>query len=125
MHNLIEYSDIYLKASGSLWQYSRDNMALDNNDKIIDFSANSNNSNSFKFNQQITEQTENCDTKNVEITVPLKYLSNFWRTLEIPLINCEISFQLKWSKDCFLVSVDAAYQLPESKITDKNFMFLS
>ena len=125
MHNLIEYSDIYLKTSGSLWQYSRDNMALDNNDKIIDFSANSNNSNSFKFNQQITEQTGNRDTKNVEITVPLKYLSNFWRTLEIPLINCEISFQLKWSKDCFLVSVDAANQLPESKITDKNFMFLS
>ena len=50
--------------------------------------------------------------------VPLKYLSNFWRTLEMTLISCEISFQLKWSKDCILVAGTATNQNPEFKITD-------
>ena len=55
--------------------------------------------------------------------VPLKYLSNFWRTLEMPLINCEISLQLKWSKYCFLVAGTAANQVPEIKMTDTKFYF--
>ena len=50
--------------------------------------------------------------------VPLKYLSNFWRALEMPLINCEISLQLKLSKDCILVAGTTANQEPEFKITD-------
>ena len=50
--NLIEYNDAYLKASGSVWQYYRDESALDDNNNIIDFPANSNNSNSFKFNSK-------------------------------------------------------------------------
>ena len=50
--------------------------------------------------------------------VPLKYLSNFWRTLEMSLTNCEISPQLKWPKDCFLVAGTAKSQVPEIKITD-------
>ena len=49
MHNLIEYSDIYSKTSGSLWQYYRDESALGSNNNSIDFLANSNNSISFKF----------------------------------------------------------------------------
>ena len=49
MHNVIEYSDAYSKTSGSLWQYFRDEPSLDANSNIIDFPANSNNSNSFKF----------------------------------------------------------------------------
>ena len=100
MYNLIEYSDAYLKTSGSSWQYYRNEPALNANDDIIDFPANNNNSASFKFKQQIIGQTGNGGTKDVEIMVPLKYLSNFWRTLEMPLINCEISIQLKWSKNC-------------------------
>ena len=87
MYNLIEYSDVCLKTSGSLWQYYRDDPALDNNNNIIDFLAINNSSISFKFKQQITRQTGNGGTKNVEIIVPLKYLSNFWRTLEMSLIN--------------------------------------
>ena len=52
----------------------------------------------FKFKQKITGQTGNGSTKVVEIMVPFKYLSNFWRTLQqMPLINCEISLQFKWS----------------------------
>ena len=85
----------YSKTSGSVWQYYRDKRALDNNDNVIDFSANSNNSILFKFKQQITEQTRNSDTQTVEIMVQLNYPSTFWRTLEMPLINCEIDLKLK------------------------------
>ena len=104
LYSLIDYSDVYLKRSGSLWQYYRDGPVLDNNGKIIDFPANSNNSGSFKFKQQITGQTGNGGTKDVEIMVLLKYLSNFCRTLKMPLINGQISLQLKWSKNCILVA---------------------
>ena len=95
MYSLVIYSDACLKTSGSLWQYYRDETALDNNNNIIDFPANNNNSTSFKLKEQITRQKEKGDTKDVEIMVPLKHLSNFWRTSEMPLINCEICLQLK------------------------------
>ena len=77
MYNLIEYSENNSKISGSLWQYYKD----DPNDNIA-------NSESFKSKVKITGQTpNNGNTKDVEIIVPLKYLSNFWRTPEMPLIN--------------------------------------
>ena len=114
MYNLIEYSDVYSKISGSLWQSYRDELALDNNNNIIDFPAN-NNSILFNFKQKITGQIGNSDRKDVEIMVPLKYLSNFKRTFEMPLINCEINFELKWSKDCILVAGTAANQEPNLK----------
>ena len=117
MYNLIEYSGAYSK-TGSLWQYYRDELALDNNN-VLDFPANNNNSISFKFKQQITGQTGNGVTKDVEIMVLLKYLSNFLGTLEMPSVNCEISPKLEWSKDCILVAGIAASQNPEFKITDK------
>ena len=104
MHNLIEYSDAYLKTLGGLWQYCRDEPALGANNNIIDFPANKNNSISFGLKQQITGQTWNGDTKGVEIMLSLSYLSNVWRTLEMSLINCEISLQLKWSKKCVAVA---------------------
>ena len=72
----------------------------------------------FKFKQQITEQTDNCSPKDVEVMAPLKYLSNYWKTLEIPLTKCEINLQLKWSDKCILVAGTAANQKPEFKITD-------
>ena len=76
-YNLIEYSDIYAKTSGSLWQYFRDEP--DNN--LAD-------SESFKSKIKITGKTpDDGNKKDVEIIVPLRYLSNFWRTLEMPLIN--------------------------------------
>ena len=74
MYCLTEYSDIYTKISGSLWQYYRDEPALHNNDIIIDFPADNNNSISFKFKEKITGQAEDNDTKDVEIMVPLKCL---------------------------------------------------
>ena len=107
IYNLIEFCDAYSKTSGSLWQYYRDEPALNANDEIIDFPANSNINASLNRKQQITGETGTTGTKDVEVMVPLKYLSNFWRTFEMPLINCEISLQLKWSKNCILVASTA------------------
>ena len=56
--------------------------------------------------------------KNVKIRVPLKYLSNFWRTLEMPLINCEISLILTWSNRCFMIDNSSDDQVPTFRITD-------
>ena len=72
MYNLVKYSDAYTKTSGSLWQYCRNEPALDNNGNTIDFPANNNKSTSFNFKQQITGQTGNGGTKDVEIMVPFK-----------------------------------------------------
>ena len=83
MYNLIEYSDAYIKTSGSLWQYYRDEPALDAYGEIMDFPANNNNGASFKLKQQIIGETRNGGFKDVEIIVLLKYLGNFWRTLEM------------------------------------------
>ena len=55
--------------------------------------------------------------------VPLEYLSNFWRTLKMTSINCEISLQLKCSKYCFLVAGTEANQVLEIKITDTKLYF--
>ena len=90
MYNLIEYSDNYAKTTGSLWQYCKDIPALNANYDIIIF-AEGNATDSFNFKVKITGRTGNNGTKDVEIMVPLKYLSNFWRTLEMPLINCEVN----------------------------------
>ena len=73
-----------------MWQYYRD----DPNNNITQ-------SESLKFKIKITGKTHFAgNAKDFEIAVPLKYLSNFWRTLEMPLINCEINLILTWSEDC-------------------------
>ena len=64
---------------------------------------------SFNFKAKITGQTGDKGTKEVEIMVPLKYLSSFWRTLEMPLINCEINLILTWP-DIVIVYTNAANQ---------------
>ena len=117
MYNLIEYSDNYAKTTGSLWQYCKDIPARDNNDEIIAFETN-NLTDSFKFKAKITGQTGNDGTKDVEIVVPLKYLSNFCRTLEMPLINCEVNLILTWSSTCVIASVIVANQAATFAITD-------
>ena len=117
MYNLMEYSDNYSKTSGSLWQYTKDIPAVKNDNAIIDF-TNNNLTDSFDFKVKMAGQTGNNGIKNVEIMVPLKYLSNFWRTLEMPLINCEITLQLTWSASCVIVSTDVANQNATLAITD-------
>ena len=104
MYNLIEYSDNYAKRTGSLWQYGKDIPARSVNDEIIIFDVNKT-TDSLKFKAKITGKTGNDGTKDVEIIVPLKYLCNFWRTLEMPLINCEVNFILTWSSTCVLIAI--------------------
>ena len=65
----LEYNNIYSKTSGRLWQYYRDEPALNDNNVIIDFPVVDNNGNSFKFKKKITGQTNNNGIKDVEIMV--------------------------------------------------------
>ena len=118
MYNLIEYSDNYAKITGRLWQHCKDIPARNAaNDEIIAFGAN-NLTDSFNFKVKITGQIGDDGTKDVEIILPLKYLSNFWRTLEIPLINCEVNLILTWSSTCVIASVIVANQAATFTITD-------
>ena len=89
MYNLTEYRENYAEKSGSLCQYYRD----EPNDDLEDFE-------SFISKIKITGKTPNND----KIMVPLKYLSNFWRTLEMPLINCEVNVILTWSSTCVITN---------------------
>ena len=102
MYNLIEYSDNYTKTTGSLWQYFKDEPVDDDDDDVED-------SKSFKSKTKITGKTPNDDNeKDVEIMIPLKYLSNFWRTLEMPLINCEVNLILTSSSTCVVTESHGA-----------------
>ena len=74
---------------------------------------------SFKSKVKITGKTPNDgNTKNVEIIVPLKYLSNFWSTIEMPLINCEVNLILTWSKDCVITNFtgEVKFKITETKL---------
>ena len=108
MYNLIEYSKNYRKTTGSLWNYYRDepnNPPYNNDDPpTLDYNADPiANAESFKYKSSIIGKTTNDDsgTEKVKIVVPLKNLSNFLRTLDMPFINCEVNLILAWSKYCF------------------------
>ena len=105
MYNLIEYSDNYQDSSATLYQYKRDEPPED--DAVADLTAN--NSDSFKYKIKFLGNpvvANNVARRNVKVVVPLKYLSNFFRSLEMPLINCGIKLNLTWKKECAL-STDA------------------
>ena len=119
MYNLIEHSDNYAKTTGRLWQYSKDIPAQNDNNEITVFKR-SNLTDSFNFRAKITGQTGNNGTKDVEIMVPLKYLSNFWRTLEMALINCEVNLILTLSSTCVIAAAVDANQVATFEITNTN-----
>ena len=120
MYNLIENSDNYSKISGSLWQYCEDIPAVNNNGAIVNFNRD-NDTDSFNFKAKITDQTnDDGEVNDVEIMIPLKHLSNFWRTLEMPLINCEIELILTWSRNCVIIYTDVNNQVPTFTITETN-----
>ena len=119
MYNLIKYSDNYSKTSGSLWQYYKEIAAVNNVVNIVDFDG-ANATDSFNFKTKITGLTNNNGIINVEIMVPLKYLSNFWRTLEMPLINCETELILTWSRDCVIIYTNVDDQNHTFTITETN-----
>ena len=119
MYNLLEHSKNYRKTTGSLCIYYRDEPS----DSLSSISE------SFKYKTSIVGKTpqNNDSLTSPKVVIPLKYLSNFWRALNIPLINCEVELVLTWSKNCFLADmivdadVDSAIVAPSSaafKITD-------
>ena len=112
MYNLIEYSDNYSKISRNLWQYCKEIPVVNKKGNIVA-------TDSLNFKTKITGQT-NDDGRidNVEIIVPLKYFSNFWKTLEIPLINCEVELILTWSADCVIIYTNVADQIPTFTVTE-------
>ena len=105
MYNLIEYADNYQDSSATLYQYKRDEPAEDN--AVADLTADNSSSSKYKINLLGNPVVaNNVARRNVKIVVPLKYLSNFFRSLEMPLINCKIKLNLTWKKECAL-STDA------------------
>ena len=128
MYNLLEYSKNYRKTTGSLWNYYRDEPS----------NPLSSNSESFKYKTSITGNTYNIgageegyDANKVgknetEVVIPLKYLSNFWRSLNIPLINCKVELILTCSKNCVLADMASANHPPGElnfKIQTQSYMF--
>ena len=96
MYNLIEYNGNYSDTSGSLWGFKKDE--IDNNAGV----TNDNNAPHLNTKQVLLLILKKWN--RVKIAVPLKYLSNFWRSLEMPLINCKIELSLKWIENCVLTS---------------------
>ena len=93
---------------------------VNNNGDIVDYKG-VNATDSFNIKTKITGQTDhNGKIDNVKTMVPLKYLSNFWRTLEIPLINCEVNLILTWSSDCVINYTNVANEVPIFAITETN-----
>ena len=117
MYNLLEYSKNYRKTIGSLYNYYRDELSDDADDNNFD-NIKVVNLNTFKYKNKITGNTYNVDagaqgydvnkngTQEVELAITLKYLGNFWRALNIPLISCEVSLELKWNKNCVITSLE-------------------
>ena len=106
MYNLLEYSKNYRKTTGSLWDYYRDepNSGIDADNNITHSILNSE---SFNYNGNFMENgvtQNNLIKNNVKIVIPLKNLSNFWRSLNIPLINCEVELILTWFRNCVLIN---------------------
>ena len=116
MYNLLEYRKNYRKTIGSLYNYYRDQLSYDADDNNFD-NIKIVNSNTFKYKNKIIGNMYNVNagadsydvykngTQEVEIAIPLKYLGNFWRALNIPLISCEVSLELKWDKNCVITSL--------------------
>ena len=95
MYDLIEYSDNYFDSLGSLWDFKRDKV-VDNANVTSD-----DNAPSFKYKAKLIANTEADGTeKGIKVAVPLKYLSYFWRSLEMPSINCKVELSLKWIESC-------------------------
>ena len=117
MYNLLQYSKSYRKTIGSLYNYNRDELSDDADDNNFD-NIKVVNSNTFKCKNKITGNTYNVDadaqgndvnkngTQEVELAIPLKYLCNFWRALNIPLISRKVSLELKWDENCIITSLE-------------------
>ena len=103
MYNLLEYSKNYKNTTQSWWNYYRDEPNSDTDNNNITHTILNSKSFDYKANF-ISNVTHNNLTKNdVKIVIPLKYISNFWKNLNMPLINCEVELMLSWFKNCVLI----------------------
>ena len=125
MYNLLEYSKNYRKTIGSLYNYYGDGLTNDQNNNFANINVI--NLSPFQYKNKLLNNKYNVDstrvpagggnrvlnpnypanlsgTLNVILAIPLKYLGNFWRALNIPLISCEVYLELKWYKNCIITS---------------------
>ena len=130
-YNLLEYSDNYADSSGSLWQFKQDEQNMTNAGNPDNFVTL--NSSSFKYKSSLSEGLNSRDVAtnsnsdianghrlftNAKIVVPLKYLSNFFRSLEMLLINCKIHLELNWTRNCLMSNIAGAttFQITSTKL---------
>ena len=117
MYNLIEYSDNYSDTAGSLWIFKGDEQNMNNRNPA---NVTTVDSSSFKYKSSFLKTLEDPDNevfKNVKIAIPLKYLNNCWRSLEMPLINCKIHLELKWTKHCVMSTIaDRTSKIKNTKL---------
>ena len=125
MYNLFDYSDNYSDTSGSLWEFKRHEVTDKNADLTTD------NSQLFKYKAALLGRTANAVNntnsfvKEAKIVVSLKYFSNLWRSLEMPLKNCKVYLKLNWIEDCILSSAgdsetDAKLHVPIVTLSAKD-----
>ena len=117
VYNLIEYSDNYQDSLATLYQYKRDQPPED--DAVADLTVD--NSSSFKYKVSLLGNPVldgNITKRSVKVVVSLKYLSNIFRSLEMPLINCKIKLNLTWKKECVLSTDDgnAVFIINDTKL---------
>ena len=110
MYNLMEYSDNYQDSSATLYQYKPDEPS--EADAIADLTANTSDSLKYKIKLlgnviEVAGDAAGVRRLNEKVVVPLKYLSSFFRSLEMPLINCKIKLNLTWKKECVLSTGDS------------------
>ena len=112
MYNLIEYSANYSDTFDSLWQFKRDEIRGDV-DLTVDAQHIPNNSSPFKYKSSFI-----TNKNGAKIAVPLKYLTNFWRSLEMLLINCKVELSLKWNENCMLFSEEgnSVFAITDTKL---------
>ena len=115
MYNLLEYSDNYQDSTGSLYQFKRDEPPDDNV---------ANDTTSLVYKSKLISGTDENNVNNVKLVVPLKYVSSFFRSLEMPLVNCKIDLELTWHKDCMISSVNAAAGQVVSFMITNNKLYL-
>ena len=117
MYNLIKYSDNYSDTSERLWQFEKDEQNMNNGNPA---NITTDGSPSFKYKSTFLKPLEDDDNvifKDVKIAVSLKYLSNFWRSLEMPLINGKTNLELNWSKDRVKLTItDTLFKITHMKL---------
>ena len=119
MHNLIEYNDNYSDTSGKLCQFKRDKSPINKDENPANVVTN--NSSSFRYKSSILGKTvADGILKKIKLSVPLKYLTNFSQSLEMPMINCKIHLEFNWVENCLMYGNDV-YNAADKNNNDTTF----